>query len=309
MGKQELNRERLHLAWRAREDYSSKSPSAAPREESGQFTPLICSHPAIVPLSSMTTLDCHNVDRTFKSLATIFGLRSEKIGAFLDKCDPEPDNIAVEKWPNHTLKRLGECESIDTGYDATYWFHFTRGPKGADFSDGLHPLGKALPELLNQLASIVGNWVEDEEWKSFEREVLEDNIEVANLSLRRRGYEQQQGPFGWLIRDLAFARSSKRDYLRRAPEAVEDLIGAVGRKFDISVEWLLGQYIRETRSYIVKFETSDTSNSNLASALYFLLRKRKDMGLTFHCTTSCSMHSETISPVNVEEFDDPPLIF
>lgn len=252
----------------------------------------------------MRTLDCHDVESTFTSLEAIFGLNRQELTRFLDNCDPKPSDIDVEQWPKYTLSRLVDLEEADTKYGSTYWFHLTRAPEDSNFSK-LLPLSQALPDILKQLADLFRDRVDEDTWETFERRVLEDEISVPNLDLRRESKEQQ-GPFGWLIRDYPLENSNVRDYSSKPPEAVEDLIGVISGRFDLCLSELTKDYIRNTHAYIVKFETDDTSKKNLAAALYYLLCKRKGMGLTFNCATSCSGESSTVSSVNVEEYSETP---
>lgn len=252
----------------------------------------------------MRTLDCHDVESTFTSLEVIFGLSREELTHFIDNCDPMPNNIDVDKWPGYALSQLVDLEGANTKYESTYWFHLTRGPEDSNFSK-LRPLSQALPELLEQLADMFRDRVDERAWETFERRVLEDEIEVPNLDLRRKSKEQQ-GPFGWLICDYPFQNSNVRDYSSKPPEAVEDLIGVISGRFGLSFGELIEEYISNTYAYIVKFETDDASTKNLAAALYYLICNKKSIDLTFNCAVSCSMKSSIVSSVNTERYPETP---
>lgn len=254
----------------------------------------------------MLILDCHNVNQTYSSLASILDLRRGKIDKFLSNCDPEsvlgPDPF---DWPDDLFGHLKEQMSIEPKYSATYWFHLTRLPAGTDFSEGLRPLHETLHDILEFLGDMVADRVGNGSLKSFKKSVLNGEIESGTLQLRSES-SQQQGPFGWLVRDFAFHQSPKRDYFRSLPEAVEDLIGTIEGYFGIDLE---SKYREHSNSFIVKFQTSDSSETHLSAALYYLWALQQGDGLSDQCAIHCSMHGQRVPAsdiIEVEEFSDPP---
>jgi len=254
----------------------------------------------------MLILDCHDASQTYSSLASILGLRRGKIEKFLSNCDAKSVlGSDPHHWANDLFGHLKEQVSIKTKYSATYWFHLTRLPAGTDFSEGLRPLHETMPDMLEFLGDMVAHQVNDGSWKSFENSVLNGEVESGQLQLRSWD-SQQQGPFGWLVRDFAFHPSPKRDYFRKLPEAVEDLIGAIKGRFGIDLK---SKYRERSNSFIVKFQTSDASETNLCAALYYLWTLQQGNGLSNQCTTHCSMHGQRVPAsdiIKVEEFSDPP---
>lgn len=256
----------------------------------------------------MLILDCHDVERTYSSLTSIFGPDRNEIDSFLDSCDPEVDKVPdPERWANNVFNKFKEQASVNTAYDGTCWFHFTRLPAGTDFSKGLRPLREALPDILDWLGAMVDSYAAQDEWETFRTAILQGRINSGTLRFRKAD-SYQQGPFGGLIRDFAFHASSKRDYFRKVPEAIEDLISAIESRFGHDLTSL---YLQDSNSFIVKFQTLDSPVSNLSAALYYLLCMRRGSGLIDDCITYCSMHGVTVPPsdiIEVEEFPIPPAI-
>jgi len=256
----------------------------------------------------MLILDCHDVEQTYSSLLTILDLSRCEIDDFINSFNSEEaPEINPEHQANYVFERLKEQMAIKTKYDATCWFHLTRLPAGIDFSKGLQPLREALPDILDWLERMVDHRVSQDSWQTFKTAVTEGKIDIGMLK-HRHNFSQQQGPFGWLVRDFAFHPSPKRDYFRRLPEAIEDLIAAIRSRFGVD---LTSTYREHSNSFIVKFQTPDSAESNLSAALHYLLTSRRRGSLTNQCTTHCSMYGQQIPPndiLEVEEFSDPPPI-
>lgn len=254
----------------------------------------------------MLQLDCHNIEKTYDSLISIFGLKRSQLENFLsDLANEENSVLRSNHYTGNLLDRLNERAPVKTGYDATCWFHLTRLPEGTGFSKGLRPLHDTLPNILDWLGDRVIQKVSRDSWQSFEESVLRGEIEGGTLKFRH-GVSQQQGPFGWLVRDFAFHQSTKRDYFRRPPEAVEDLIALIRSRFDID---LTETYREHSNSFVVKFRTSDSAKSNLSAALYYLIRMFRGKTLNSQCATHISMCGQQVPPsdiVKVEEFPNPP---
>ena len=92
------------------------------------------------------------------------------------------------------------------------------------------------------------------------------------------------------------------------PEAIEDLISAIASEFGVDLN---SAFLDASSSFIVKFRTPDSPESNLSTALYYLLNSRRGVGLIDDCNTYHSMHGEVVPPndiLEVEEFANPPAI-
>lgn len=120
------------------------------------------------------------------------------------------------------------------------------------------------------------------------------------MRLRQRS-PQQQGPYGWLIGDVArnLTRAGKRDYTRRAPEVVEDIIEVLDGRDGV----LMNRYLAATRPCVVKFYTTRDSRScgctlddQIASVLVYLHRTAKEekpyLNTCSAWTSMCGGHVE-----------------
>lgn len=252
----------------------------------------------------MLTLDCHDVERTYASLEAITGLKRSELDDFFDTCHPEQDGVPdPQRYADNVFERLKGSANINTEYDATCWFHFTRLPAGTEFDGGVRPLRDALPRLLRSLREMAGSCVDARLWADFESAVLRGDVRAGTLATRTDGY--QQGPFGGLVRDFAFHASPKRDYLRRLPEAVEDLVGEIRTRFGVD---MTDNYLNQSSSYIVKFRTAESREGDLAAALYYALTARRGEHLGDDCITYRSLEGVAVSPVHVmsvEEIRNP----
>jgi hypothetical protein len=116
----------------------------------------------------------------------------------------------------------------------------------------------------------------------------------------------QRGPFGWLIGDVARNLSAigKRDYASKAPEIIEDIIGALdGRDGP-----LMNEYMTRSEKCIVKFHANRKSDDSIAQckdigyALFYLYTKlaHEEPHLA-DCTSTVTMYGETVPPQQIEE--------
>lgn len=254
----------------------------------------------------MLTLNCHSVETTYASLASILGVHRGAIDAFLDSCDPEEDwEPDPERRDANVFARFQDRYAPNTQYDATCWFHLTRRPAGTTFEEGLQPLRAALPGLLDWSWTALGESARPDEWEAFAASVADGH--GGGGLLRSRALDAyQQGPFGWLVRDFAFYESPKRDYFRRLPEAAEDLFVSIETRFGVD---LTQTYLDRSSSFAVTFRTPTSSVACLGTALYYLLVSRRGSGLDSDCGGFQTMRGEAVQPddiLGVEEYQDPP---
>lgn len=84
------------------------------------------------------------------------------------------------------------------------WFHMTRCYAETDFAEGLLPLGAVLERIWRDLYSLVAEEVSAAEWRQFRDGLQTDGSHSARLYRMKVAGLHLWGPYGMLIRDLAF---------------------------------------------------------------------------------------------------------
>jgi hypothetical protein len=165
----------------------------------------------------MVALDCTSEQTTYESLEKILGVGQAELRAFLTSLpdveqlfdnagDIDPDNYVHHLWVTaKNLKPLGYQQG------ETYFFHLTRtfDLSGATFfSQGIKSLAEQIDFIWSQLfelASKTNNFTLAE-WNNFRRNM--GTSHWAELYTMKTQKKHLGGPYGILIRDLAFTPSS-----------------------------------------------------------------------------------------------------
>jgi hypothetical protein len=144
----------------------------------------------------------------------------------------------------------------------TCWFHLTRAQESATFSQGLLPLNLSVDAVWQYLESLAdsGCTVDFREFR-------------ARLGKQPGHYGSRVtsafhwGPYGVLVRDVAFRGDFGSDHFFDAPEIVVDICSSLRDEYGID---LLDRFVRTTKPCIVKFWHDIQNPKALSTALYYL---------------------------------------
>src|SRR6266566_3585452 len=186
----------------------------------------------VIPYA-MVLLDCESRQSTYSSIAQIFGIGREEIDRLLNLSDPilrEP-----EFW------RHGEADEIvddtfrtavatEPRFDGVCWFHFTRVLPGTDFSAGIAPVGDRLDEIWDLLFAMLPSGSSRSQWKQFRHRMLDSQHEgsrtyrhYAGLYRLKTQDRRMMGPFGRLLKFVAFEKGRHDLHYLRIPETIQDI--------------------------------------------------------------------------------------
>ena len=216
----------------------------------------------------MMTMDCHNRRSCLGSMSVIYDVPMTEIEEFLRDVDLD------EHYKRTHPRALGDSEitrlfeqqfgRVSTPLERVYWFHLTRAAEGADFRDGILPLGQALDRVWETVLT-----------------VFRDPPEHNNLRLlRERGVPDWHygtkvgqpllgGPYAMLVRESAFrAREmGNHDYLW-LPEIMEDICNGYREAYGHVIHERLCNALTP---FIVKFWSTKMLGKNcVESAMYYL---------------------------------------
>lgn len=185
------------------------------------------------------SIDCESYESALASLAGVYGAFDQQFGN-----------------PKHPVTGIS-------------WFLLTRTLDGTRFSEGILPLGAALPKLWDILVSIPkdGN----------KRRRLEELrvSSVPNYQYQLKVSDKlHHGPHAMLVRESAFNASEMRnhDYLK-LPEIIEDVCWGYQERFKESIQ---DEIMEALRPCIVKFEDrSGTRTDVIGPVLRSLLSFQK----------------------------------
>jgi len=181
-------------------------------------------------------IDCESYESALASLAGVYGVSSEDIKNYLSNFDLDieyekykADMDAGDLLQTKFNQQFGGPKRLVTGIS---WFHLTRTSEGTTFSEGIRPLGAALPKLWDMLISIP-----KAETKRRRLEELRTNG-VPNYHYNLKApHTLHHGPFAMLVRESAFNASEigNHDYLK-LPEIIEDVCWGYQEKFKESIQ-------------------------------------------------------------------------
>lgn len=220
-------------------------------------------------MATGVTLDCESFDSALASLGRIFNASPDRIRAFLSL--PEIGAIYDSKWrempdlKNYVYAVVIHHFGRPALLDEIFWFHGTRVLPDSTFSDGIHPLGVALPQIKKALVSVIS----DTEIKQKLRKVLESNGVGEHLYSLKTNDSEHWGPYAMLVRDALFSPDDthQHDYLG-LPEIVADICSGFERGTGISLTNIFSEALRPA---IVKFKGhSDDDEGCIASAISYV---------------------------------------
>lgn len=182
----------------------------------------------------MKILDCESIESTYKSLETILGVKKSGICQLFDSIKVYEE--MRESNSDFLLSRIQEKTNCKTHFDKTCWFHATRTWQDNEYDEGLLPSYQAAPKIADFLCKLA-------------IQVHKDKINKENF-----------GPFGFLIREIAFVRNISFTDFFQSPEIV----------VDNDLEEL---YKANTVKCIVKFVDQQTPREALSTALLYAYHK------------------------------------
>ena len=110
-------------------------------------------------------IDCESYESALASLAGVYGASSKDIKDFLFRfdLDSEYENYKGDMDAGDLLQikfdqQFGNPKHSVTGIS---WFHLTRTLEGTTFSEGILPLGAALPKLWDMLVLYSQGWEQE----------------------------------------------------------------------------------------------------------------------------------------------------
>ena len=197
-------------------------------------------------------LDCSSRESATTSLSKIFNTTEEKLISALRSVSPYDSDCQSPEDVIYT----GICDSFGAPVDGVsiLWFHGTRVEDENCFHDhGILPKSSArkfLEPLLNKLA-----------------EGLESSGDNPfSLSLLGKQDPHDEGPFAFLIRNVAIQAPGANHNYVEAPEMVEDIAGSLLGENYMD---LVNRFQKITIPCVVSF-LSESKGYELAHALFFL---------------------------------------
>lgn len=197
-------------------------------------------------------LDCSSYESTKKSLLDIFSTTEEKLAAVLQSINPFESSYkpAKEVLYDETCDILGQPKDNIS----VVWFHGTRTEDDSLFHKfGILTKSEARKFIEPRLIEL------SEGMESF-------GSNPFSLSLSGKQGDHDEGPFAFLIRDIAIhAPSPNHNYLD-APEMVEDIAGTLLGENYLQ---LVNRFKETSAPCLVSF-TSESKGYELSHALLYL---------------------------------------
>lgn len=228
-------------------------------------------------------IDCESYESALASLSGVYSASSGDIKDYFSNfdLDSEYEKYREEMDSSDLLQlkfnqRFGSPKYSVTGVS---WFHLTRTLEGTRFSEGILPLGEALPKIWDTLAFILKT-----KKKQQQLQELRTNG-VPNLQFKLKVPQKSlHGPYAMLVRESAFrsAEIGNHDYLE-LPEIIEDICWGYQETFKESIQ---GEIKAALRPCIVKFEDRSGRQSDvIRPVLQYCLCKARNEELHFHANT------------------------
>lgn len=239
-------------------------------------------------------LDCETEESTERSLSAAFRCMPEDLYDVFDSLDLDLIYASAEspdEEPNkYLLERLSDELNRPELPEQVSWFHFTRTLPGNEFTEGLLPLGKVLPQIWKLLIDTAPSAEIARELQSMQKNGVSDfqyNLKAPDSF--------HWGPFAYLVPEIALHSQSlsQHDYLGM-PEIVEDICNGLNE----SAGFQLFDHFRELlKPCIVKFVNNahDRGQDTLETACAYLYGCRKREGPSSSWITCFDAGGETIS--------------
>jgi hypothetical protein len=220
--------------------------------------------------TTTTLLDCESLGSARDSLAKLFNCIGTTLERFL--ADQALQATYVENFSmlpsfdDYLYKEVVRRFGTPAMPARVCWFHCTRITAGTNFSEGILPLGAALPRLKELLLDTI----QEPKSRELVRQVLNNNGGYAFHFREKTSNDVHGGPYAILVRDVAFHTKAlgQHDYLGM-PEIIEDLCSEVKSLAHID---LTENYRAALRPAIVKFTTAAAGSArcHIATALCYV---------------------------------------
>ncbi|MBZ5504910.1 MAG: hypothetical protein LAO78_05415 [Acidobacteriia bacterium] len=219
----------------------------------------------------MAVLDCESYESSIRSICDIYRTTPDQIIGFLSAIDLDKET-ATSKSVDEYLRSVFEIQFGQPvePLNSTSWFHFTRVLPNASFSEGILPLPLAKGRVWEALVTIPS----DPQIKRNLKDLKENGVPDYQYN-QKASHSLDDGPFGMLIRELAFHAEAigNVDYLK-LPELVDDICKGYKSKYGKSIRNEISHGLRKC---IVKFKSTErTEDGLIAPALYYSWVKAND---------------------------------
>jgi hypothetical protein len=255
----------------------------------------------------MVVLDCESLDSTYDSVQSIFGLTRQAIDHVFASLDVERFYSENRGYPHdapHLLFERIRAESRSPiQFDAVCWFHLSRVLSAHSFENGILPLGDQVDSIWNVLRGLVGRRSSDSEWAAF-REKMGDS-HSAFLYHMKLNDRDHWGPYGMLVRDVAFSQTNLGSHYLTIPEIIEDISLCFAEQFGFD---LRSAYIQNSQPCIVKFIVENPYPRCLPPALYYLFSRFHGESLSLSCNTCFDGGGNPVGPQQILRIEVPELL-
>ena len=217
----------------------------------------------------MKILDCESIETAYKSLEAILGLAKYELCQLFDSVKVYGREDVCETYWDFLLSYIREKTGCKTDFDKACFFQAGCTWEGNKYEDGLLPTSQAIKKIFKFL-SIVDN------------SHFECNTEVQNKFING-------GPFGNLIKDIAFVSDSGYFNYFDSPEIIVDAK-------------LKKDYKAKTLPCIVKFTDQWTSTTEtwepttvLGKALLYTYCDHHDLKLAPEADLACGFDGRNVT--------------
>lgn len=255
----------------------------------------------------MVVLDCESLDSTYESVQSVFGLTRQAIEHVFASLDVEKFYSENRGYPYdapHLLFEKIKAEaSCHIQFDAVCWFHLSRVPSPLSFENGILPLGEQVEAIWDLLRKIVGKRSSDSEWAEFRQEMGDSHS--AFLYRMKLNDPDHWGPYGMLVRDVAFSQTNLGSHYLTIPEIIEDISLCFADQFGFD---LRSEYIQNSQPCIVKFIDENPHPRCLPPALYYLYSTFQGETLSLSCNTCFDGGGKRVGPQQILRIEIPELL-
>lgn len=244
-------------------------------------------------------IDCESYESALGSLSGVYRVSTADIKDYLSKFDL---NGEYEKYKAD----VGAGDLLQMKFDQRFggpkqpvigisWFHLTRTLAENTFSEGILPLGLALPKVWDMLVSIP----KDERKRRRLEQLKANGVPNHQYQLKVRDV-LHHGPHAMLVRESAFNASAigNCDYLA-LPEIIEDVCCGYQEQFKESIE---EEIMTALRPCIVKFWDRPRFDV-IDGVLHYCLCKARNEELHDHANTCFDRKGEVVPFESIQQVD------
>ena len=226
----------------------------------------------------MLWIDCDTDDSALSTTAAAFGINETDLKEIIRSLGAsQADDETWLRSDNHN-KMLCKLESIvgrKAVFDGVCYFHFTRVKPQEVFECGLVPSTDRLDAIWSMLEELLPVSFDRQEWCNVKRDMEHDSSHWANLYRLKTCKRTMSGPFGQLVRRVAFIPEWNGIHYLATPETIEDICFFFQSRHEFELQ---RAFIEATRPCIVKFVVSGTDRDALNEALQFIYRNERGFG-------------------------------